>query len=113
MANIWIILISIGLAGVISHVNCATETFGDVTDKLVLKQNVVAKGDAFGSKTVIIEYPGKDSVSLLPFSIKIYPFGWCKCAIEIMTLFHSLSFCFVSDSNGIKHNINSWHCACG
>lgn len=62
MANIWIILISIGLVAVI-HVHCGTETYGEVTDKLVLKQNVVAKGDALGQKTIIIEYPGKDAVS--------------------------------------------------
>lgn len=63
MANIWIILISIGLVGVIFHVNCATETFGEKTDKLVLKQNVVAKGEPLGQKTVVIDYPGQDSVS--------------------------------------------------
>lgn len=69
MANIWINFIILSLVGVISQVKCETETFGEVTDRLVLKENVVVKRDLFKAITVVINYPGKDTVSHLLYSI--------------------------------------------
>lgn len=64
MANISICFIILSLFGVIVHVKCITETFGEPSDNPpVLKENIQIHGEMLLHKKAIIEWPSKDSVN--------------------------------------------------
>lgn len=68
MAKIGISLLVLSLICVILEVKCATETFGETTPNIALKENIIVKGEVLGVKTVVIDWPMKDNVNTVGLS---------------------------------------------
>ncbi|XP_031640097.1 uncharacterized protein LOC116352034 [Contarinia nasturtii] len=63
MANIWINIVILSLFCAIADVTCTSETFGETTPNLALKENIIVKGEMLSVKTVVIDWPSKDNFS--------------------------------------------------
>lgn len=62
MAYIWICFVILGAFCISHEVTCTSETFGETTPNLALKENIIVKGEVLSVKTVVIDWPSKDSV---------------------------------------------------